>query len=705
MRKIHHRACNLCEAICGLRIEVEDEQIISIKGDPDDPLSRGHICPKAVALQDLQNDPDRLRKPIRKRIAADGQVEWEELAWPDAMDLVAERLTTIYSQQGVDAIGIYLGNPTVHNYGMMTHQKVLFTHLRTRNRYSATSCDQLPHHMASLWLFGHKSLFPIPDIDRSDYFLMLGANPIASNGSIWTVPDVRKRIKELKKRGGKLVVLDPRKTETAEIANEHHFIRPGADVTFLLAVLNCLFSEKLVKLRDLAPLVTGLEQVEAALAEFDAEWAAPHCGVDADSIRRISRELAAAEAGVCYGRMGVSTQAFGALNQWLIYLINIVTGNLDRPGGSLFTTPAMDPVATTTPGGFDRVRSRVRGLPEFDRELPVAALAEEILTPGDGQIRALFTGAGNPVLSTPNGRQLDEALDSLEFMVSLDPYLNETTRHADVILPPTSPLEHDHFDLSFHLNAVRNTVRMNEAVFTPPEGSLHDWQIFNGLGARVARILGLEHRDLPDPQDIVAMAIEYGPYGAERGLTLAEVREHPSGIDLGPLRSQFPGRLRTPDKKLNCATPEPLADLARVRERFSATTPGLMLIGRRDARTNNSWMHNFHRLVKGRDRCTVMAHPRDLASRGIEAGERVQISSRVGMIELVVEVSEDIMPGVISIPHGWGHNRNGLRMAIASAHGGESCNDLTDDQEVDVLSGNAVLNGVPVELKPLTLTS
>ncbi len=702
MREIHHRACNLCEAICGLRIEVENGAIVSIKGDPEDPLSRGHICPKAIALKDLQEDPDRLRKPIRKRVTESGDIEWDEISWPEALDLVAERLTTIYSRHGVDAIGIYLGNPTVHNYGMMTHQKVLFTHLRTRNRYSATSCDQLPHHMASLWLFGHKNLFPIPDIDRTDYFLMLGANPVASNGSIWTVPDVRKRIKDMKKRGAKLVVVDPRHTETAKLATEHHFIRPGTDAAFLLSVLHTLFVEGLVNLRELDPLVTGLGDVEAAIASFDAEWAAPHCGVDATTIKRITRELAAANAGICYGRMGVSTQAFGALNQWLIYLINIVTGNLDRPGGSLFTTPAMDSVSTSSPGGFARAHSRVRGLPEFDRELPVAALAEEILTSGEGQIRALFTGAGNPVLSTPNGRKLDEALDSLEFMVSLDPYLNETTRHSDVILPPTSPLEHDHFDLSFHLNAVRNTARMNDPVFEPPSGSLHDWQIFNGLGERVARILGMEHRDLPEPQHIVAMAIEHGPYGEERGLTLEEIRQHPSGVDLGPLKAQLPDRLRTPDKRINCATPAALGDLERVGEYFTGDPSALLLIGRRDVRTNNSWMHNYKRLVKGRDRCTLLAHPADMKKRGITDGDRVRVSSRVGSLELAVEGTEHMMPGVVSIPHGWGHNRPGSRLEIASSHSGESCNDLTDEQDVDRLSGNAVLNGVPVEMTLLS---
>lgn len=705
MIETHLRACHLCEAICGLEIKVEQGQIVSIKGDKNDPLSRGHICAKAVALKDLHEDPDRLRRPVKRIGLDDGSSRWEEISWQEALDTTAEKLMEVYHRYGVDAIAVYLGNPSVHNYGMITHQKALFTHLRTRNRFSATSCDQLPHHLTSLWLFGHKSLFPIPDIDRTDYFLMLGANPLASNGSIWTVPDVKKRIKALKARGGKLVVIDPRRTETAALASEHLPIRPGTDVLFLLALLNTLFSEGLADPRNLHEFVTGLDVVEKEIREFTAEYAEQYCGIDAITMRRVARELAAAGAAICYGRMGVSTQAFGALNQWLINLINIATGNLDRPGGSMFTTPAMDPVATSGPGGFARNHSRVRGLPEFDRELPAVAMAEEILTEGEGQIKALFTGAGNPVLSTPNGRQLDEALETLDFMVSLDPYINETTRHADIILPPTSSLEHDHYDIGFHLNAVRNTSRMNDPVFERPEGALHDWEIFNELGNRVAAVLGVESRDLPAPEQMVAMALDYGPYGAasghDRALTLDEVRRNPSGVDLGPLQAQLPERLFTTDKKIHCATPVALADLQRVRDTFNAPRDDLLLIGRREVRTNNSWMHNFQRLVKGRDRCTVLVHPDDIAARDLCAGDTVRVASRTGAIELKLEASADMMPGVVSIPHGWGHNRAGSKMGIAAQNAGVSCNDITDEMAIDQLSGNAVLNGVPVQLLPM----
>lgn len=707
-RTIHHRACHLCEAICGLLIETDGDEIISIKGDKDDPLSRGHICPKAVALRDIHEDPDRLRHPVKRITTEAGEAEWEKISWEEALDTTARRLMDIVQRDGVNALGVYLGNPSVHNYGMMTHQNNLFRHFRTNNRFSATSVDQLPHHLTCLWLYGHKNLFPIPDIDRTDYFLMLGANPIASNGSIWTVPDVKKRIKDLKKRGGKLVVIDPRVTETAELASEHHFIRPATDALFLLGVLNTLFTEQLVNPAHLTPYTTGLEEVALAITDFTPELAERHTGITADTIKGIARDLAAAESGICYGRMGVSVQAYGALNQWIIQIINIATGNLDKPGGSLFTLPAVDGVSTSGPGGFARHRSRVRGLPEFDRELPAAALAEEISTEGEGQIRALFTGAGNPVLSTPNGANLDKAMEGLEFMVSLDPYINETTRHADIILPPTSPLEHDHYDLAFHANAIRNTVRHSEAVFEKPTDSLHDWEIFTELGNRVATILGTDTAPSIRPDQIMDMGMKMGPYsesqGSEFKLTMDVVRGSPSGIDLGPLKPQLPQRLRTVGKTIDCATPEPLADLVRLREQFIKSSQSenesrpLQLIGRRHVRDNNSWMHNHHRLVKGKNRCTLMMHPQDMAERNLTDGGTVSVSSRTGMVSVPVQAVQTMMPGVVSLPHGYGHNRPGIQMKIAEQHAGVSCNDLTDELALDELSGNAAVNGVPVSV-------
>ncbi|MEM7465645.1 MAG: molybdopterin-dependent oxidoreductase [Pseudomonadota bacterium] len=702
----HKRACHLCEAICGLVIEVKDGEIESIKGDKDDPLSRGHICPKAVALQDIQNDPDRLRFPLR-RVRQDANKKstddtWEEIGWEEAFDEVAYRLVEIRTRLGDNALAVYLGNPSVHNYGILTHQQALFSHLRTQNRYSATSVDQLPQHLVSLALYGHKDLLPVPDIDRTDFFLMLGANPIASNGSIWTVPDVRQRISDLIARDGKLVVIDPRYTETAEIASEHHGINPATDVLFLAALLNTIFTENLTKIDESEITVSGLKQVREAVGKFSAEAVTNTVGIAAETILAIAREFAQADNAVCYGRMGVSVQSFGTLNHWLIQLLNIVTGNFNKTGGSLFTHPAVNDFAKTRPGKIGRFKSRVSGKPEFNGELPASALAEEILTPGEGQIRALFTCAGNPVLSTPNGRQLDEALNELEFLVSLDPYLNETTRHADVILPPTSPLEHDHYDLAFLTLAVRNIARFSDAVFEKPEGTMHDWEIFTQLGERVAKLLGHETREQLSPAELIDKLLQAGHYskasGNEHALSLAKLRANPSGIDLGPLQPSMPERIQSAEHVIQCAIPEFLEDLERAEKIIDADL-GLRLIGRRHVRSNNSWMHNYHRLVKGKPRSQLLMHPEDMKARGIESGNSVVISSRVGEETTHVESSTDMIKGTVCLPHGYGHNRSGVRLSIASEIDGVSLNDLTDDQAGDPISGNAALNGVPVEVR------
>ena len=697
----HHRACHLCEAICGLTIETAPDeqggvQILSIKGDAQDSFSRGHICPKAVALQDIQNDPDRLRQPMR-RIGS----EWQAIGWDEAFELVAERLSTIQAAHGQNAVAVYQGNPSVHNYGLMTHSNYFLGLLKTRNRFSATSVDQLPHHLTSLQMYGHGLLIPIPDIDHTDFMLILGGNPLASNGSIMTVPDVEKRLKAIQKRGGKLVVVDPRRSETAAIADQHLFIRPGEDAALLLGLLNTLLEENLGRATHLP--VVGLDEVRAAIAPFTAETMAPRCGIDAGAIRQLAREFAAADKAVCYGRMGVSTQAFGTLCQWLVQLINLVTGNLDHEGGVLCTSPAVDLVAATSGGSFNRWQSRVSGLPEYGGELPVAALAEEMLTPGEGQVRALVTVAGNPVLSTPNGRQLEQALEGLEFMVSVDLYINETTRYADLILPPTAPLEHDHYDTTFNVFAVRNVTRFNEAVLPKPEGVLHDWEIFIGLAKAFAARTGVELKPTMAPQQMIDMGLRFGPYGdkSEHKLSLAVLRDAPHGIDLGPLKPNLAPRLKTADKQVQAAPALLLGDLSRFAAQPQPAEGELLLIGRRHVRSNNSWMHNYHRLVKGKPRHQLLMHPDDLAARGLDDGQRVQVRSRVGSVEVEVAGSDEVMRGVVSLPHGWGHNRAGVRMAIASAQPGASANDLTDERFLDVLSGNAALNGVPVEVTSL----
>ena len=698
--RTHHRVCHLCEAMCGLVIQTEGDKVTDIRGDKDDPLSRGHVCPKAVALQDIHEDPDRLRKPMKRIRTAPGEYQHVEIEWSEALDLAADALASTIEKQGVDAVGAYFGNPSVHNYGMLTHQRNLFRHIRTRNRFSATSVDQLPHHLVSLWCFGHMLLHPIPDVDRTHYFLMLGANPLASNGSIWTVPDVRQRLKDLKSRGGKLVVIDPRRTETAELASEHLFIRPGSDAAFLLAMIHVLFRDDLVATGPLADFTDGLDEVAAAVSELNPDWAAPLTGIAADDIVRIAHELAAAEAGICYGRMGVSTQAYGALCQWAIQVINVATGHLDKLGGSLFTRPAMDQVVNTNPGGFDRFTSRGRGLPEFNYELPAATMVDEIRTEGEGQIRLMFTGAGNPVLSTPNGRALDEALEEVDFMISVDPALNETTRHADVILPPTSPLEHDHYDIAFHNLAIRNTARYSPAVFDKPEGAMHDWEIFSELGARVAARLNLKPMPTYPPDRMVDAALKSGPYGEHTDwqLSIDKLKAHPSGIDLGPLKPSCPERLQTPNQRIQLAIPEVLADIQRFVKDTDVAGDHYRLIGRRHLRDNNSWMHNHHRLMKGKPRCQLLMHPDDVAKEGWQSGMVVTIESRVGAIDAELAASDEIMPGVVSLPHGYGHGLAGTLGEVASRHAGVSCNDITDEQFVDQLSGNAAVNGVSVRL-------
>ncbi|HFH2605067.1 molybdopterin oxidoreductase family protein [Pseudomonas aeruginosa] len=698
-KTLHYRACHLCEAICGLAIETESDEggvprIRSIKGDPQDSFSRGHVCPKAVALQDIQDDPDRLRQPLR-RVGS----EWQPIGWDEAFALVASRLGEIRERHGNDAVAVYQGNPSVHNYGLMTHSNYFLGLLKTRNRFSATSVDQLPHHLVSQQMYGHGLLIPIPDIDHTDFMLVLGGNPLASNGSIMTVQDVEKRLKALKARGGRLVVVDPRRSETAAIADRHLFIRPGQDAALLLGILNTLFEENLGRPTPLP--VDGLERVREAVAAFDAESMSARCGVPAESIRQLARDFAAAERAVCYGRMGVSTQAFGTLCQWLVQLINLVTGNLDRVGGALCTSPALDLVASTSGGHFGRWRSRVSGLPEYGGELPVAALAEEILGEGEGQVRALVTVAGNPVLSTPNGRRLEQALDGLEFMLSIDLYINETTRYADLILPPTAPLEHDHYDTTFNVFAVRNVTRFNEAVLPRPEGALHDWEIFVGLARAFAARNGLELKPTLEPQQMIDLGLRAGAYGdrSEHRLSLATLREHPHGIDLGPLRPNLAPRLKTVGQRIQAAPPLFVDDLQRFAAQPLPASDQLLLIGRRHVRSNNSWMHNYHRLVKGKPRHQLLMHPRDLEGRGLVDGQRVRVRSRVGSVEVEVAASSEMMPGVVSLPHGWGHARPGVQLAIARAQAGASANDLTDERHLDLLSGNAALNGLPVEVE------
>ena len=715
--RTHYRTCNLCEAMCGIEIEFAGRDIVCIRGDRADPFSGGHICPKAPALQEIHEDPDRLRSPVRRNGG-----EWDPISWDEAFDLASRGLHRVQGDHGMHALAAYIGNPNVHNLGAIIFLPMLLRALRTKNRYSATSVDQLPHMLASYLMFGHQLLLPVPDIDRTDHLLMLGANPMASNGSLMTAPDIKRRLRAIRARGGRVVVVDPRRTETADEADEHVFIKPGSDALLLLALLHEALRAQGARTGHLSDLVTGLEPLFRVAARFPAERAAAHTGVEAETIRRMAAEICAADRAVCYGRLGTCTQRFGGLCQWLINSLNIVTGNMDSAGGAMFTLPAFDLVRVPAGlgvgrGSFGRWHSSVRSLPEFGGELPVAALCEEMLDAGDRRIRGLLTVAGNPVLSTPDGERLEEALDSLEFMVAVDPYINETTRHADVILPPTSPLERSHYDAVFHLLAVRNTAKYSAPAVAPEDSARHDWQIILALmkgledqrAGRISPAARIRHRALSllGPEGLLDLGLRIGPYGMlpgakhRRGLSLSRLKQAPHGIDLGPLtEGLLPDRLPEAHRLIQLA-PEPfLADLERLEEAFPETRASdggepLLLIGRRHLRSNNSWMHNAKKLMAGRNRCTLMMHPDDALRLGVNDDERVVVRSRVGSVTVPVERTDAVMPGVVSLPHGYGHHREGARLRVAGDHAGVSINDLTDPAEVD-LSGSAVLNGVPV---------
>ena len=738
----HTHACPLCEATCGLEIRTRGREVVGIRGDDADVFSRGFICPKGFAVKELDADPDRLRTPLVKRDGRHVAVSWDE-----AFAEVERRLLPIVRDHGRDAVAAYLGNPGAHNLALMLYNPVLLRALGTRNVYSASTVDQMPKQVSSGLMFGTVLSVPVPDLDRTDYLLVLGADPFTSNGSLMTAPDAPGRLRAIRQRGGKGVVIDPRRTRTAAEADEHHAIRPGGDAYFLWGLVHVLFAENLVRLGRLAEHVAGLDVVSELAREFAPEVVAPRCDIPADVIRRLARELVAAPTAAVYGRIGTCTQAFGSQVSWLVDVVNVLTGHLDQPGGAMFTRPASGSAHTRgTPGRgkgvrFGRRHSRVRGVPEVYGELPVACLAEEIETPGEGQVRALITVAGNPVLSTPNGARLDAALGRLDFMLSLDIFLNETTRHADVILPGLSPLEQPHYDLALRQLAVRNVATYSAPVFPVPDGQQPEWRtilrllgIVTGQGANadvdglddfvalqvVEQTVGgaaspLAGRSAQDilaalaprrgPERLLDLLLRSGPYGDgfgrdPDGLTLARLEAASHGIDFGALAPRVPEVLRTPSGKIELA-PDPLvADVARLRARLADPADGLVLIGRRDLRSNNSWMHNAPVLVKGKARCTMQVHPGDAARIGLRDGALARVRSRVGSVEVPVEVSDAIRPGVVSIPHGWGHDLPGIRLGVAGAHAGVNCNRLVDEMDIDPLSGNAVLNGVPVTVEP-----
>ena len=702
--KTHYSTCTLCEAMCGIEVTTRGQEILTIKGDRDNPFSQGYSCPKASALKDLYDDPDRLKTPVRKEGG-----KWVPISWEEAFSYAAEKLHGIQQAHGTNAVGIYLGNPNSHNMGSMLFGPYFYRALKTHNRYSATSVDQLPHHIVCRKLFGHMSQIPIPDVDHTDHFMIIGGNPLASNGSIMTVPNVKKRLKGIQKRGGKIVVIDPKQSETADISCEHHFIKPGSDVLLLLAMINTLYRKNLTNCETIRQYVPDIDGIEQYTASYTPERVAQYTGISAQGIEQLVIDFCQADSAVCYGRMGASVQVFGTLTQYLIMLFNILTGNLDRRGGMMFTQPAADILAVAGPGSMGKYSSRVRGLPAFGGEYPVSCLAEEITTQGEGQIKAMVLGAGNPVLTTPNAEQLDQAFEQLEFVVAIDFFVTESTRHADVILPPVTGLERDHFDLVFHNFAVRNFVTYSEPVVEVNDEHLTDWQIYLSLAEKLDELNGKSTQHYESlwnkkPSGIIDDLLRNGKYGkGEHALTLDKVKANPHGIDLGPLQPALPEAILHEAKIIPLEFDYFMGDLPRVERHFFGTEVAtedapLMLIGRRHLKTNNSWLHNSPRMHKGNNRCTAQIHPTDAQTYSIKDGDKVVVTSRVGRVAVEAEVTEKIMPGVISIPHGWGHDKNGINWQVASQNAGANVNALTDEMAVDELSGNAVLNGVPVSI-------
>lgn len=699
MEQIKYRTCNLCEAICGLEITIRDNEVLSIKGDKKDPFSHGHICPKAVALKDIHEDPDRLKLPIKKEGGT-----WVQISWDDAFKLVAKNLYEIQLKYGHDAVGIYQGNPSVHNLGTTLFSPHFVRAIKTKNRFSATSVDQLAHHLAGEFMFGHMNLIPVPDIDRTDLWIIMGGNPIISNGSLMTAPNVSHRLKALQERGGKVIVIDPRRTETAEKADQHIFIKPGTDIYLLLAILRYVLSDGNIKLGHLKEHIAEeeLSHLKNLISPFTFELAAAFTGVEVSLQRQLANEFMTTQKAAWYGRLGVSANKHGGLCHWAINTLNILTGHFDAEGGAMFTSAAVNVAQgkSRTPK-FNRWQSRVKGWPETGGELPSSAIADEILTPGEGQIKAMITSCGNPVLSVPNGQKLDKALSSLDFMVSIDIYLNETTRHADVILPPATGLETPHYPIAFHNLAVRNTANYSDRVLEKADGAKYDYEIFLGL-QKAYESIAMSPEEQTKSEDFYRMTpelmLDMALKSGSSGLSLENLREHPSGIDLGPLRSVFPDKILTADQKIHIL-PKLFAKGLKELNTSYVDNRSLLLIGRRQLRSNNSWLHNSYRMVKGPERCTLLMHPQDAEHHSIDDGQKVELKSNVGLVEICVEVSEEMMPGTVSIPHGWGHHREGIRMSIAQEHAGVSMNDLISDDLVDALCGVSIISGIPVSVQ------
>jgi len=730
---VHLRTCPLCEAMCGLQISVRDGKVHQIRANPDDAWSGGHICPKGTTLGAIHEDPDRIRQPL---IKINGK--WREATWAEAFHRCSELLLPIIEKYGISAVTAYTGNPLAHNFSLGRYIGILLGMSGMPITYSPGTIDQWPKNLSSHLMYGGWWTIPVPDIRRTNLLVIMGANPHASQGSLMAMPNVMGEIAKVRQRGS-VIVIDPVRTGTAARADEWLPITPGTDAAFLLAVVHTLFTENLVRLGNAEEIVEGIETLARIAHDWTPERVAPVTGIPAERIRSLGRQLAATQRAAVYGRIGLCNQEFGGLSSWLVDVVNILTGHLDVPGGVMFPRPTAWSV-TCQPqlgleGGvakFGRWSTRVRGAKEVLGQAPVSCMAEEISTPGDGQIKALITVAGNPVLSTPAGHELDKALAGLEAMISVDNWINETTRHADVILPGQSPLEQPHHDDLILQFAVDSFANYSPPVFLPDPSHPGEWEILirlTGLctGTPAEDVLveaiddgffdylsytqgfdgaALRKRyDHGGPERILDMTLRTGYFGDKYGknpdgLTLHKLRKNPDGINFGPMVPRLPDILGTPDQKIRLAPDYLIDDLTRLAHRMERTPDDLVLVSRRHLRSNNSWMHNVPALMKGRDRCTIHMHPDDAARCGVASGDTVTVQSEAGSIDIPVEITKEIKPGVVSIPHGWGHGQPETRVTTANAHAGVNTNILSPPHFTDEISGNAAVNGIPVTVRP-----
>lgn len=728
--RVHLRTCPLCECMCGLELHLDaDDRVQLIRPFRDDVWSKGYICPKGTTLGHLHEDPDRVRRPLVR----DGD-RFREVSWDEAFARCEELIHGVLERYGPSATTAFVGNPVGHSFSLGRYGALLFS--KFPHIYSSGTVDQWPKNVTCALMYGNMWKIPTVDITRTDYLVMMGTNPHASGGSLLACPDVLGELDGIRARGGTVIVIDPRRTRTADHATEWLAIRPGTDAAFLLAVCHVLFAEELVTLGTLVDKVAGLDRLAPLVGEFSPEAVSSWCGIPAGTIRRIARDFASTPRAAVFGRIGLCNQEFGTLASWLIDVVNLVTGHFDVEGGLMWGTPVSAPLAwlnntdrTGTPT-FGRWRSRVRGAPEVLGQVPASCLAEEIAEPGDGQIKLLVTVAGNPTVSVPDSARLEAALPMLECMIALDNYVNETTRFAHVILPGVSPLESSHLDELIWGWAMRSAVKWSDALYALPDDQPEEWEIEARLGwllgggtnadfdlsalddgwfSALCRMFGLDpavilpHYDHGGPERMIDLTIRMGPWGdryGERpgGLTLASVKAHPEGLDFGPMVPRADEMVRTPSGLIELVPEYVASDVPRLRDRMAVAPDGLVLVSRRHLRSKNSWMHNVKVLVKGKDRCTLLMHPDDAAACGLIDGGRARVASEAGAIEVPVEVSDEMMPGVVSLPHGWGHDKPGARLAVAREHAGANSNLLAPSHFVDPRSGNAAVNGIPVEV-------